>query len=194
MTGLISVTVPVEIAGLRGYHSLSGKANNKVGLNIDDLGGLLLPPESEFVLGNKRGAWNVSYSFQQYLYRGGDTGTGWGLFGQIGRSDGNPTPLDWFGYVGLGGTAPIPSRTADRFGAGFFYLSLSDALIDGLRPLAGPVGRPDLLVEDELGVEVFYDAALTGWFHLALDMQMIDPHERQRDTALFVGLRARLVL
>ena len=61
VTGLVCVTVPIPIAGRPGSHSLSAKADNKVGLDINDLGGLLLPEESESTL-EKKGVWNVSYS------------------------------------------------------------------------------------------------------------------------------------
>ena len=194
VTGLLSATVPLPIAGRPGYHSLSAKANNKVGLDLDDLAGILLPSESEDVLGEKKGAWNVSYSFQQYLYADPNgSGGGWGIFGQIGRSDGNPTPFDWFGYIGLGGTSLIPSRSRDRFGAGFFYLSLSDDLVDGSGALAAATGESDLLVGDEKGGELFYDAAITGWFHFALDLQVIDTHQAESEVAVVGGLRARLI-
>lgn len=192
VTGLVSITVPIPIAGRPGFHSLSGKANTKRGLDIDDLGGLLLPSESESTL-EKRGAWNVSYSFQQYLVGspGGKEGA-WGIFGQIGRSDGNPTPLDWFGLIGIGGRGLIPGRGDDEFGAGFFYLSLSDDLVDGLREIGKTIDDESLFLEDEAGVEVFYDAALTGWLRFGVDVQVVDPHEEDKDTAVIGGVRARL--
>lgn len=195
LTVLGSATVAVPIAGRPGYHSLSVKANNKVGLDLDNLAGVLLPPESEFVLGEERGAWNVSYSFQQYLFRApGDSGAGWGLFGQIGRSDGNPTPLDWFGSIGIGGSALLPGRPVDEFGIGFFYLSLSDDLIDGLDEIGRVTGDASFFLEDEAGIEAYYDAAITGWLRIGLDLQVIDPHEEKTDTAVIGGVRVRLSL
>lgn len=192
VTGLVSVTVPIPIAGRPGYHSLSAKANNKLGLDINDVGGLLLPSESESTL-QKRGAWNVSYSFQQYLFgEPGSAGGAWGIFGQIGCSDGNPTPLDWFGFIGVGGKGLIPGRERDEFGVGFFYLSLSDDLVDGLRDIGEASSDPSLFLEDEAGIEVYYDAAITGSFHLGADLQVVDPHEEGTDTAVIGGLRARL--
>lgn len=193
VTVLGSVTIAVPIAGRPGYHSLSAKANNKVGLSLDNLAGVLLPPESEFVLGEERGAWNVSYSFQQYLYQApGKPGAGWGVFGQIGRSDGNPTPLDWFGFFGIGGSALLPGRPNDEFGVGFFYLSLSDDLVDGLDEIGRALGDAAFFLEDEAGFEAFYDAAITGWLRFGLDVQVIDPHEEEADTAVIGGVRARL--
>jgi porin len=195
VTVLGSVTIAAPIAGRPGYHSLSAKANNKVGLDLDNLAGVLLPPESEFVLGEERGAWNVSYSFQQYLYRApGDSDAGWGIFGQIGRSDGNPTPLDWFGSIGIGGSALLPGRPDDQFGIGFFYLSLSDDLVDGLDQIGRATGEPTFFLGDEAGIEAFYDAAITGWLRFGMDVQVIDPHEKDADTAVIGGVRLRLSL
>ena len=67
-----------------------------------------------------KGGWNFTYSFQQYLWMNPDVpGSGWGVFGQIGKSDGNPTPLDWSGFIGLTGN-PLSTRPQDRFGVAYF--------------------------------------------------------------------------
>ena len=194
VTGFLSATVPLEIAGRQGFHSLSVKANNKVGLDAGDIAATLLPPESQTVLGEEQGAWNVAYSFQQYLVGApGAAGGGWGVFGQIGRSDGNPTPFDWFGFLGVGGTGLIPGRSRDRFGLGYFYLSLSDDLVDGLRDVAAEIGNPsDLLLDDEDGFELFYEVAVTGWARVTADVQVIDPGEIEKDWVTFAGLRAHV--
>ena len=197
VTGLLSVTVPIAIAGRQGFHSLSAKANNVQGLNASDVAAILLPPESGAVIGQEQGEWNVTYSFQQYLVGApGAPGGGWGIFGQIGRSDANPTPLEWFGNIGITGTGLIPGRHDDRFGFGYFQLSFSDDLVDGLREAAAliPDPPPDLFIGDEDGFELFYEAAVTGWFRLTASVQLIDPHVTASDRAVFTGLRAHVAL
>ena len=41
-------------------------------------------------------------------------------------------------------------------------------------------------------MELFYNAALTPWFHFTPDLQVVDPANRHNGTALLVGLRGRL--
>jgi porin len=194
VTGLVSVGMSSSFGGLPGHHSLSAKANDKVGLDLEDLRGLELPPVSEVVLGEKEGAWNVAYSYQQYLQvDSSDPRKGWGVFLQVGRSDGNPTPIDWSGHVGIGGNSPIPGRSDDRFGVGYFYLGLSDDLTAGLNRIGNALGVEELLVQSESGLEAYYNAAITPWFRLSLNLQVIDPHESRKGTAVFGGLRAQIL-
>jgi hypothetical protein len=44
----------------------------------------------------------------------------------------------------------------------------------------------------EEGVELFYNAAITPWFHVTTDVQILDPAQRHNPTALLVGIRGRL--
>ena len=41
-------------------------------------------------------------------------------------------------------------------------------------------------------MELFYNAAVTPWFHVTPDLQILDPAQRHNATALLVGIRARL--
>jgi porin len=195
VTGMLGVGITTSVGGLPSYHSVSIKANNKEGLDLEDLRGLELPPVSEIILGNKKGAWNIAYSFQQYLWsEPSNPNKGWGLFVQLGLSDGNPTPIDWSGYVGIGGNSPIPGRSDDRFGAGYFYLSLSDDLTTGLNRIGKTLGIDTFIVEDESGAEVFYNAAIAPWFRLSVNLQVINTHESRKETAIFKGLSVQVFL
>ena len=65
----------------------------------------------------------------------------------------------------------------------------------GQLPLSG--GFRDVLdaVEpagDVHGGEVYYNAAVTPWFHLTVDLQAIQPTFRSSDTAVVLGLRGKL--
>jgi porin len=69
-------------------------------------------------------------------------------------------------------------------GVGYFYSGLSGDLKD-LFPRLTPL-------EDVQGVELYYNAAITPWFHLTTDVQVIEPASSERDTALVLGLRGKV--
>jgi porin len=48
-------------------------------------------------------------------------------------------------------------------------------------------------LDDEYGVEVYYDAAITPWFRLGADLQIANPVLERRETAVTFGLRGRLI-
>ena len=63
--GMVSLTVPRTLRGRTGLHQLTVFANDKRGLDLEDIPDLFLPDESEAVLDEKRGAWHAKYAFQQ---------------------------------------------------------------------------------------------------------------------------------
>lgn len=122
--------------------------------------------------------WNVYYNFDQYLCHDKETGRGWGIFGRVGIADEDTNPIPLFVSAGVGGTGLFASRPQDRFGIGYYYLETSDQL-------------PGLLLEDsEQGVELFYDFAVTPWFRVAANLQVIEPALKTADTATVFGLRS----
>lgn len=154
--------------------------NNKRGLDLNDIPGLFLPPESEVVLGEKRGAWHVKYAFQQYLWQDHDNPSrGWGLFGHAGVWDDNPSPMKWSMTLGITGSPPIESRPLDKFGIGYFHTSLSDALRRGLDPI--------LELQDEYGLELFYTWQVATRLRLTPNVQIIESGIRAADTTAIVG-------
>lgn len=126
-------------------------------------------------------AWAFYYNFDQFLVSDpNDPKQGWGVFGRFGVSDGEANIIHRFYSAGLGGTGIIPGRDRDRFGAGYYYLELSD-------------NRLGLFTDDgEHGVEVFYNIAVTPWFELTADLQVVDGVGRFSDTAVVGGLRGRI--
>jgi porin len=128
----------------------------------------------------KDGSWSLRYNFDQYLYVDPcHPQRGWGVFGRAGISDGNPNPLKWNMSFGVGGHSPLRGRQADRFGIGWYYGGANQ----------GTFFRPD----DGTGVEIFYNAAVTPWFHLTPDLQILDGGSmRNPDTALIFALRGNL--
>lgn len=179
-------TVPVSINGLDGWQSLRVAYSTQNGFDFEDIPQLILPPETQEIE-NKEGSWYVGYSFQQYLIQDpNDRSRGWGLFGYAAISDGNPNPIEWGAFAGLGGNSLIPGRPDDRFGIAYFYYGLSDTLKDGLEGFG-------LDYKNESGLEIFYNAAITPWFRLSGDLQVIQPSNGD-ETALFLGMRGQLIV
>lgn len=127
-------------------------------------------------------SWAFYYNFDQFLVTDPDDPTqGWGLFGRFGLSDGDANAVHRFYSAGVGGTGILPGRDRDRFGIGYYCLELTDK-------------RLGLLTDDyEHGFEIFYNIAVTPWFELTPDLQVIDGVGRFSDTAVVGGVRGKIV-
>jgi porin len=133
----------------------------------------------------KSGSWSVAYNFDQALYVSPDNPKKtWGVFGNLGLADGNPNPVKWYSNVGISGTGLFQNRPQDTFGVGYYYLGISDTLKD-LAPKLLPI-------QNEQGVELYYNYAATPWFHVTPDIQVVDPFTMRVDTALVLGMRAKV--
>jgi porin len=174
-----SVDFPVTIGGLSGHQGFVALYSTQSGTDLNDIGDTFLPPFPPADI--KDGAYYFAYSFDQYLYRVSENSKeGFGLFGQFGISDGNPSKLYWSALVGIGGTGLIPGRSRDNWGIGYYYDAPSRDLQDSLSSL--------LTIRDEKGMEIFYNFAVTPWITVGLDLQVIDPSLGE-DTAILPGLR-----
>ena len=69
----------------------------------------------------------------------------------------------------------------DNWGIGYYYDAPSSDLKDSLSPL--------MTIRDEQGMEIFYNFAVTPWFTVGWDLQVINPCLGE-DTAVFAGLRS----
>jgi porin len=134
-------------------------------------------------LQTKPDAFTLYYGFDQYLFQQADNpNRGWGLFGRASISDGNPTPLDYFLSLGVGGFNPWGSRTRDRFGLGWYFNGTSDDF--------GPIPQAILAPNDGTGVEAFYNIQVTRCLNISPDVQWIKPGARAiADDSLVYGLR-----
>lgn len=183
-TTSLSVTVPISIDGKPGYHSVRGVYSTLNGTDFRDIPDLILPGGAQN-LGTIDGYWFASYSFQQYLVVDEQNPQrGWGLFGQLAVSDGNPNPFGWSGFIGIGGAGLLPGRPDDRFGVSYFYYGFSEDLKDSLASL-------NYNLNDESGIEAFYNVAVTPWLNVTADGQVIWPGDGD-EPAYFLGLRAQL--
>lgn len=184
VTTSLSVTVPTKVLGRQGYYGVRGVYSSKDGLDLAAIPELFLPPESAKVQ-DKEGYWYASLSAQQYLWQdAANPAVGWGLFGQAAVSDGNPNPFSWSVLGGIGGTGGFYSDI-DRWGIGFFHYEISSGLKDGLDDLG-------ISLDDETGIEAFYNLALAPWLRLSADLQWIDPATPGSENALIGALRTQI--
>jgi porin len=165
------------------------------GENVQNILPPLIPPPTE-----KGGRYWLGYSFEQTLWQSPtDSNTAWGLFGQTAVTDGNPNSYKWSAMGGIGGTGLVPGRPNDRFGVGAFYYGYSNDLKEGLAPL--------VTLRNEYGAELFYNLAITKWFRVTADLQVIAPGIKAQvvapslinptvvnnSTVVLLGLRGQVV-
>jgi len=133
-------------------------------------------------LPKKDSAWTVTYRFDQVLYADAeDPKRNWTLNSDLGLTDGDPNPIRWFANLSLVGNGLIRGRENDTIGIGYYHLGVSNLPILTLHGFGA-----------EDGVELFYNAAVTPWFHVTPDLQILDPAQHHTEPAILVGLRARL--
>lgn len=114
-----------------------------------------------------------------------DTGKGFGIYGRAAIADGNPNPVQSSFVVGFAGHGIVPSRPLDHFGIGYYFYNWSDDLRSAT---AGAFP-----IDDEHGVEIYYNLAVTPWFHISADLRWIHPAKGIYDDAWLGGLRANIM-
>lgn len=174
-----SVTFPVRLGGKPGFYALKLSGSTRSDINADSLPAALIPsPGSDF--GRRRGEFAAVLAGYQYLAVYPEApGKGWGIFGQVYLSNGDPTFLDRSGFIGVSGNPR--SRPQDRFGLAWFRYSLTNGLV---RALSGRFA-----LEDEAGVEAFYTIGLGGKLEVTANLQVIDGAVSARDTGVLAGMR-----
>jgi porin len=175
--------VDVEPFGLPGHQRAGWTWSDKEQLQFSQdprvvLGASITGDTSDL---NRQGSdRSFLYDFDQYLYVvPGSEDRGIGVFGRLGLSDGEVNLFKGFYSIGIGGKGLIPGRKNDTFGLGYYYLSLSDKLPRSIKGMT----------QDEQGVELYYNIAVTPWMHITPDLQIIDPASRSVDTAVAAGVR-----
>jgi porin len=133
----------------------------------------------------KSGSWCLTYNFDQAIYVSPDNPhRKWGVFGNLGIADDNPSPINWFASAGISGASPLEQRKADTFGIGFYYVGVSDPL-KNLAPILLPM-------QNDSGVELYYNVQATPWCQITPDIQIINPFLTRADSSLLFGLRAKI--
>jgi carbohydrate-selective porin OprB len=109
---------------------------------------------------------------------------GIGLFARFGYTPDDRNLYYMYASGGIGARGVFPSRPYDRFGIGAYTLIKSDDFgSDGFGKLA------DVLLEDEVGLEAYYNLALTPAVQLSFDVQWIDPGIKSTDNTVVLGTR-----
>ncbi len=179
------LSIPVELAGRPGHQNLLFSWSNRSVSALDASAYIDTPIGPLPVLGRKSDSWALIYSFDQYLVVDENhPERGWGVFGQLALSDGNPNPIRWTGTFGIGGSSPLQSRPLDTFGIGYYYLQTSTELRNTLQTLVP--------VENEQGVELFYNIGVTPWFHITPDLQLVEPTRNDANFAVVAGVRTKI--
>jgi porin len=138
--------------------------------------------------------WAMFYGFDQYVWQpAGDPTRGIGIFFNFGASDGEANPVKYSYSMGIGGKGVVPGRPLDTFGIGWARTQFSDNLVPFLRQ------NLDLGLDHEDAIEMYYNASITRWLNVSLDLQVINPGLKKTlsssgnlkdvDTAVVAGLR-----
>jgi len=144
-------------------------------------------PGTGIVPGQQSSSWSFLYVLEQQLWADRcNPQRNLGLLAQWGTADSRTSPFEFVSNVSLQSQGLLPCRTQDTMGVAYFYNSLSDDAKDLLNP-PFPLG-------DVHGVELYYNAEITPWFHLTADLQVVDPALIAEDTALVLGLRGKIDL
>jgi porin len=177
--------------GRPGLLNLGGTYSNRTRRTLDPSTYLDLFQNGQLGAAIAGGGPNVSDSWA--LYANGyqslwvdpcDENRTWGVFGSAGISDGNPNPIRYSLAAGLAGRSMLPNRKLDTFGVGYYYLGVSD----DVKRLARPI-RP---LQDECGVELFYNLAITPWCRLTPNFSVGRSAIIGLETSQAAGLRLQL--
>ncbi len=186
VTMMAQATLPVKFNNLPGHYSVGGVYSTGQYASIDR-NSYFDPNDNSFNLNGqpRQGSWALFAAFDQAVWVDGcNPKRSFGLFGSIGITDDNPSPIGWAGNIGVGGSSPFANRSAlDSFGVGYFYTNLSPDIKD-FAPRVLPL-------RDEHGIELFYNYGLTPYCHISPDFQVVLPGHDRFDTTLLVGLRMK---
>ena len=105
-----------------------------------------------------------------------------GVFYRAAYTPEDRNPWNWNVSGGLGARGIIPGRPYDRMGLGVYWLKESSDLDD----------QPGNLVQDEYGVEAYYNFAITPWLQVSADVQWIDQGITSSDDAWVLGSRLNM--
>ena len=123
-----SINIPTKFFGLPGHQGLLGSWSSKQYTTLERSAFLNVIQGGAPVSTLRRdGAWSLGYLFDQALVVSPtDPRRMWGVFGNLGIADTNPSPFRWFANLGVGGSA-LRGRPLDTFGLGYYYLGLNDS-------------------------------------------------------------------
>lgn len=167
-----------EWAGRTSSINVNGVYSTQNKANLEDY---LLP--SDLKTNTEDGTWFFSVKFSHLLVESPSVeGEGLGVYAKAGISNGKVNPFQSFITGGLAVHNMVPNRPNDVFGVGYFYYNFSDELQDATAPLVN--------FDNEQGMEIFYNFAVTPWFKVTADLQWTDPARGENKQIWLGGLRA----
>jgi porin len=107
---------------------------------------------------------------------------GIGFYGRFGVTGGDPNPIQSSLAIGISGQGMWRSRPLDGFGVGVYLYNWS-------RGLATTLQTP---VQSEVGLEVYYNVALSPWLTLSPNLQLIQPATTGAPLLTVLGIRSRV--
>jgi len=107
---------------------------------------------------------------------------GVGIFYRFSSTPKDRSAYDIYLSGGFGGRGVIPGRPHDRFGVGAYWVKKSSDFDK----------QPGNLLRDEVGLEAFYNFAITPWLQLSLDAQWVSPGIRSSDNTWVLGTRLNI--
>jgi porin len=188
-----NLTLPTKFFGLPGQQGLSGTFSTGKYNDLEPTA--YFDPEAGLVItpGFVRDSWSLFYSANQALWADPcNPKHAYGVYTNIGVADNGPSPIRFTANVALYGSSPISKRPLDTFGVGYTFTRYSSPVRD-----FAPVLLP---IDNDQAVELFYNIAVTPWFNVAPDLQVVFPARDQTlppnpqaiDTALVLGIRAKI--
>jgi porin len=176
-----------DFGGQPGSHCFAGTWASGQFTSLDPLGWSILPGQG-LVAPQQSGSWSLLYVLEQQLWVDpSNPSRNLGLLSAWGLADAQTNPFEWVCNVAVQGQGLLFARERDTIGVGYFYSGLSGDFKSLLAAAALDVGNLQ-------GVELYYNAEITPWFHLTADLQVVEPADRTSDTALILGLRAKIDL
>jgi porin len=109
-------------------------------------------------------------------------GKGIGVYGRVGVTGGDPNPIQSSLAMGISGEAMWRSRPFDGFGLGVYLYNWTGGLATTLQtPL-----------QQEVGLEMYYNLGLTRWLTLSPNLQVIQPATAGAPLLTVLGIRSRV--
>jgi len=183
-TVLWNVKLPVHLFSAPGHYSVGGEFSSTVATSLDQTAWLLLPPFNNTAI-QEQGAWTLNVTFDQAVaVDPNDSKKNFGVFGVLGVSDANPTPIQPFFVIGVGGHTLLRARPNDTFGVAYAVNGLSSDFVSFVQPLR---------VRNEQGGELYYNVAVAPWSLVTADLQFVDPYALGSKTRTFFAIRWKLI-
>ena len=175
-----------DFGGLPGSHTLFGSYATGDYTSFDTDGWDVIPPGG-VVPASKTGTWMAAYMAEQRLWVDRCNENRYTkMFGYVGFSDQENSPFKVTTSISAEAFGYLNNRPNDRMGVAYFYNGLNSDFQNAFS-LVTPI-------DDLQGGEVYYNAQVTPWFNLTVDLQAVEPGVQSLDTAVVLGIRGHIKL